>query len=85
MNKLRSSLRKIQYAGKSQFVRIVRRTFEATKYPIGSLQRKELNGNALTSEYYPSKKYLVLSTDNQSIGDFRTKQEAEYYLDRISV
>lgn len=85
MNKLQSDLRKVQYAGRPQFVRIARRTFEATKYPVGSLQRKELNGSALTSEYYPSKKYLIVSTNNQSIADFRTKQEAVYYLDRISV
>ncbi len=55
---------------------IVRRTFEAEKYPKGSLDRERLNLNAATSEYMPSHRYAV---DRQS---FRTKREAIAFVEQ---
>lgn len=40
--------------------KIIKRTFEAAKYPKGSKEREELNSKAETSEYYTSKKYLAI-------------------------
>jgi hypothetical protein len=40
-------------------VQILRRTLEANRYPKGSPERARLNEDALTSEYYPSHKYLL--------------------------
>ena len=40
-------------------VGVFRRTFEAKKFPTGSGIRADLNRNALTSEYSPSKRYIA--------------------------
>ena len=40
-------------------VQILPRTFEANQHPKGSQERARLNEDALTSEYYPSHKYLL--------------------------
>ena len=76
---------KVRYANKEVFARVVKRTFVATEYPVGSEQRKELNGHVLTSEYYPSQKYTILTTDNQSTGNFRRKVDAQVYLGTILI
>ena len=39
--------------------KIVRRTFEAKKYPKNSPERTRLNKDNITSEYLPSYKYVV--------------------------
>ncbi len=39
---------------------IVRRTFEATKFPKGSPQRAKLNENTMTSEYMTSYKWSIM-------------------------
>lgn len=41
-------------------VEVLKRSFEAAKFPIGSPERKKLNENSLTSEYMTSKKILAL-------------------------
>lgn len=38
---------------------IIKRTFEAKKFPAGSVARVRLNGDAITSQYNPSIKFLV--------------------------
>ena len=50
---------------------VIRRTFEAAKYPKGSDERTRLNCDARTSEYMPSYRYLT--SDCRS---WRTKAEA---------
>lgn len=60
-----------------------RRTFGATRYPKGSPERAKLNENALTSEYMPSYRYLVVDRDNpRQTRSFRTKREAIAAADR---
>lgn len=60
--------------------RVLRRTFEAAKYPKGSEERSKLNLDSYTSEYYTSMKYeLRWETDNYPYPhkrQFRTKKEA---------
>lgn len=64
---------------------IIKRTFEAKKYPKGSEERKSLNLKAETSEYMTSQKYLLRQyyeetyshTAYTSDMSFRTKREAE--------
>jgi hypothetical protein len=51
---------------------VQRRTFEAATHPKGSEERARLNCDALTSEYYPSKRYLT--SDGRA---HVTKREAE--------
>ncbi len=71
----------------------LRRTFEAGKYPKGSSERAALNRDALTSEYYTSKPWLVREPFVMSDGsphptqphishDFRTKAEAQAWIER---
>lgn len=63
---------------------LIKRTFEAGKYPRGSQQRADLNLKAETSEYMPSYKYILRTfhpeTDTHtayvSDRNFRTKTEA---------
>lgn len=54
---------------------IHRRTFEAAKHPLGSEERARLNLNSLTSEYYPSRRYEII-TENGHKHDCRTRAEA---------
>lgn len=52
-----------------------RRSFAAATMPPGSLERDAANCSTATSEYYPSKPYLVIAPNLKMI--FRTKREAE--------
>ena len=54
-----------------------RRTFEAAKHPKGSAARETLNKSALTSEYMPSYKYVVVNETEATCFTYRTKGEAE--------
>jgi len=56
---------------------IVKRTFEALKYPKGSEERKLLNISAVTSEYMTSYKYVAI-TDGFS-KSCKTKSDAEQF------
>ena len=38
---------------------LLRRTFAAKQHPIGSAERAAMNSDVLTSEYYPSQRYLL--------------------------
>ena len=69
---------------------VLRRTFEAKKFPEGSAERAKFNEDALTSEYMPSYKYLLRKPALMSDGtphpnqkwntrQFKTKAEAEQY------
>jgi hypothetical protein len=58
-------------------MKVVRRTFEAAKFPKGSPERDALNGDWLTSEYMPSHKYGLLEDDGTKTPfTYRTKAEA---------
>jgi hypothetical protein len=55
---------------------VVKRTFEAKKFPKGSEERKRLNENTVTSEYMTSYKYAVMEGE-KSIFSYPSKYEAE--------
>jgi hypothetical protein len=57
----------------------VRRTFEALNHPKGSTQRAALNLSALTSEYMPSYRYMLLDDNGRAMEatTSRTKADAE--------
>jgi len=57
---------------------VMRRTFAAKYYPLGSETRKELNLSPLTSEYMPSYKYVVCEDDRTTTPfTYQTKAEAQ--------
>jgi hypothetical protein len=59
-------------------MKVVKRTFEALKYPKGSQDRVRLNGDWLTSEYMTSYRYGVRKDDGgHTPFTYRTKAEAE--------
>lgn len=63
---------------------LIRRSFEALKFSKGSKERNKLNENSDTSEYYPSKKYSVVSIHHEyPQRDFITKAEAIAYIEAI--
>ena len=67
--------------------KIQRRTFAANVWPKGSKERHEYNDFALTSEYYPSKKWLLTGhtedgTETTSLV-FRTKAAADDFTKRF--
>lgn len=72
--------------------KIIKRTFEALKYPEGSKEREELNLSAKTSAYMPSYKYIavVVTEKNPKYNEMkftaarRTKKEAQLYLDNFT-
>ena len=77
-------------------IEILRRTFDAAKFPKGSPERAKLNGDVLTSEYMTSYRYMARwpfymsnGTRNpvQPFGDraFRTKAEAEAWKKETQV
>ena len=56
---------------------VKKRTFEALNYPKDSAQRKKLNESAVTSEYMPSYKYVLVTNLGQDTPfTYRTKKEA---------
>lgn len=60
---------------------ILKRTFEALKYPKGSEERNLLNISASTSEYMTSYKYVAI-TDGFS-KSCKTKSEAEAFAKKF--
>lgn len=59
-------------------MKVVRRTFEALKFPKGSTERDRLNLDWLTSEYMTSHRYGVRASDGgHTPFTYRTKAEAE--------
>ena len=59
-------------------MKVVRRTFEAAKYPKGSRERELLNQDWLTSEYMTSHKYGVRNDDGSHLPyTYATKQQAQ--------
>lgn len=58
-------------------MKVIKRTFEACKYPKGSEERIHFNASVLTSEYMPSFKYTV---DGLSSLTFKSKSEAFAYI-----
>lgn len=76
---------------------ILKRTFKALNYPRGSIERKNLNTDVLTSEYYTTNKWLlrvpfIMSDDTPHPTqkyldyDFKTKKEAmDVYLSFMKI
>jgi hypothetical protein len=63
---------------------IVKRTFEAKKYPKGSEERIKLNESAITSEYMPSYKYCIVDEQGKTNGrSYTSKADAEKALSRL--
>lgn len=60
-------------------MKIIKRTFEANKYPKGSQNKIKLNEEILTSEFQPQYKY-ILEVGSYQLKAFKTKQEAKEYL-----
>ncbi len=59
-------------------MKVMRRTFEASKHSPGSVDRGRLNGDNLTSEYMTSYRYTVREDDGSKTPYcYRTKAEAE--------
>ena len=58
---------------------IVKRTFEANKFPKGSTARKKLNKNPITSQYSPSDKFIVYK-DGRRFDSYRTKKMAQFAI-----
>lgn len=54
---------------------VIRRTFEAARYPQGSEERARLNADPVTSEYRPGRRYQTI--DGRA---FRTKKLAQDYV-----
>lgn len=62
-------------------MKIMRRTFEVSKYPEGSPERATLNRDSITSEYITSYRYELRHDDGTSANfAYRTKREAESAL-----
>ena len=60
-------------------IRIIKRTFEALKYPKGSAEREKLNEEIETSEYLEDEKY-ILEGGTYQLHSFKTLEEAEEYI-----
>jgi hypothetical protein len=56
---------------------VARRTFEAKQHSLGSIERARLNLSALTSEYMPSYKFVLLQDGNETPFTCTTREEAE--------
>lgn len=57
---------------------LIRRTFEARKHPEGSAERARLNLRSETSEYYPSRRYMIRTGDLSCL--FRSRFAAAQHL-----
>ena len=65
---------------------IFKRTFKARLFPKGSRQRRRLNSDSRTSEFFPSNKFGVKSLEKASSGrplistSFTTKKKAMDFI-----
>jgi hypothetical protein len=60
---------------------VIRRTFDALKFPKGSAERDRLNLDWRTSEYMPSHRYGIVENDGAKTPfTFRKKAEALLYI-----
>ena len=60
--------------------KIIKRSFEACKYPKGSPQRNKLNRSSLTSEFAKHKRYIV-TLNNKPKLSFPTYSSAKNFID----
>lgn len=58
--------------------KIIKRTFEAKKYSIGSIDRQRLEQNAVTSSYMPSYKWTIEGEGFSH--STKTKKDAENFV-----
>jgi hypothetical protein len=70
-------------AGKAQGIshpapEVLRRTFEANKFPVGSLERDGLNLCPVTSAYLPGERYVLKAPFNMSDGSTHPTQPFTY-------
>lgn len=68
---------------------VQRRTFAALAFEKGSRERAEYNAFVLTSEYYPSHKYVLFHRRDVNAHPahltFRTKREAEDHMETMGL
>ena len=74
-------------------IKVLRRTFAASKHPPGSEERATLNRDTLTSEYYTSQCYMTRepltmadgtphSSQRHLCRTFKTRAEADGYASK---
>ena len=56
---------------------VARRTFAAKQHRLGSIERARLNLSALTSEYMPSYKFVLLEDGKETSFTCTTRADAE--------
>lgn len=56
---------------------VARRTFEAKRHRLGSIERARLNLSALTSEYMPGYKFVLLLDGKETPFTCTTRADAE--------
>ncbi len=56
---------------------VARRTFEAKRHRPGSIERARLNLSALTSEYMPSYRFVLLQDGKETPFTCTTRADAE--------
>lgn len=56
---------------------VARRTFEAKRHRLGSIERSRLNLSTLTSEYMPNYKFVLLQDGQVTPFSFTTQSVAE--------
>lgn len=60
-------------------MKVVRRTFDAKRFPKGSPERDRLNNDNLTSEYLPSYRYVLRTDDGYDTPfSYTSKAAAEF-------
>lgn len=62
---------------------IIKRTFEAKKFPKGSEMRVKLNKTCVTSEYLTSNKFCILSEDGKFSSGHKNRTEAEKFKSEL--
>jgi len=69
----------------SRMFTVIKRTFEAKKYPANSPERARLNLSWVTSEYLPSIRYGILENGQPTCWNYTTKKECEEKIAQITV
>ncbi|HKF03316.1 MAG TPA: hypothetical protein VKB49_13440 [Candidatus Sulfotelmatobacter sp.] len=63
---------------------VARRTFEARQHRLGSIERARLNLSALTSEYMPRYKFVLLQDGKVTSFTCTTRADAEAKADSLT-
>lgn len=67
-------------------MKAIKRTFEASQHPAGSVASTQLNLSPVTSQYLPALKWVIVEDDGTPTRWlFRTKREAEEKIEALRV